>query len=286
MLGMYSIPDCIFLTKSSSRTMKITSTLALLLIITLTSCKQQSEQTITNENAVPAAIPQKTYPEGVAAVFKAHGGIDTWNKQHTLIYTIEDTTKGNQTHTVNLKSRKIRHDAKNYVLGFDGDKVWLQQDSIYFNPERARFSHNLMFYFYAMPFVLGDDGITYTEVDPIELDGIQYPGTKISFDAGVGDAPDDNYILYRDPTSNQMAWLAYTVTYGKGEASDRYSYIRYNHWTTVNGVQLPSKLEWYAVNDGILGNKRFERVFSNISLNTKTPEDTLFEKPEKGEFVK
>ena len=254
--------------------------LTALCAIALASCNQSQKTTEKTPD-----IPAKTYPAHITSIFNAHGGIATWNAQNTLKYTIADADNGDQTHTVDLKSRKIRHDAAKYVLGFDGEKVWLKQDSTYFNPERARFSHNLMFYFYAMPFVLGDDGITYSDVAPFVVGDVSYPGTKISFGDGVGDAPDDNYIVYSDPETNQMTWLAYTVTYGKGEASERYSYIKYPEWTAVNGVQLPTKLEWYAVADGVVGDKRFERVFINTSISEEVIPTTAFDKPEDGVFV-
>ena len=41
-------------------------------------------------------------------------------------------------------------------------------------------------------------------------------GTKISFDAGVGDAPDDWYIAFTDD-QGRMDALGYIVTYSKSQ---------------------------------------------------------------------
>jgi len=212
------------------------------------SCKQSTEQTSTTSKTVEETptIISKEYPAAIASVFKAHGGMDAWNATNNISFTL-----GDEVHTIDLKSRKTTIKTDKFTLGFDGEKVWLDQDSTYFQPQRARFYHNLMFYFYAMPFVLGDDGITYTDVSALEFEGVSYPGTKISFGADVGDAPDDEYIVYRNPKTNQMEWLAYTVTYGKNEKSDRFSYIKYDQWTDVGGLQLPSALQWYKVENGI-----------------------------------
>lgn len=263
---------------------RITFLFALPIIIL--SCKQTPEKTNTTEEVVEEKITvvSKEYPSEIASVFKAHGGIDTWNATNNLSFTLEKDG-GNETHTVDLKSRKVNIKTDKYTLGFDGEKVWLDQDSTYFQPGRARFYHNLMFYFYAMPFVLGDDGITYTDVPALEFDGVSYPGTKISFGADVGDAPDDEYILYRDPKTNQMAWLAYTVTYGGNGKSDRFSYIKYDQWTKVGDLQLPSELHWYKVEDGVPTEMAAARKFINPTASERVLGDSQFNKPESGEFA-
>ena len=47
-----------------------------------------------------------------------------------------------------------------------------------------KFYYNLMFYFYAMPFILADDGIVYEDVKPLDIEGKSYPGIKISYESG------------------------------------------------------------------------------------------------------
>jgi hypothetical protein len=247
------------------------------------SCKQAPAKKDVVEPIVESA-PQRIYPKEMTAIFEAHGGIATWNAMNNLCFTLEKE-QGNEIHTVDLKSRKSRIETDKFTLGFDGQKVWLAQDSAYYEPSRARFYHNLMFYFYAMPFVLGDDGITYTPNDPLVFNGKSYPGTRISFGAGVGDAPDDEYIIYRDPDTNQMAWLAYTVTYGKNEKSERFSYIKYDQWEHVNGVLLPKTLQWYKVENGVPTELRNERTFSKPTATVTQLDAMLFDKPEKGTFV-
>lgn len=250
--------------------------------LALASCK--NETTTKAEEAPVVETPSKTFPATITKVLDAHGGFEQWNAMNNLCFTLP---KGaiEEVHTVDLKSRKTRIETKDYALGFDGDKVWLKQDTTAFNPSRARFYHNLMFYFYAMPFVLSDDGITYTEVPPLEMDGKSYTGTKISYGEGVGDAPDDNYILYSDPETNEMAWLAYTVTYGGDGPSERYSFIKYASWKTTNGLKLPSELQWYKVEDGKPTEMRNAMSFTKPSITATKLDAQIFEKPEDVDYA-
>ena len=175
----------------------------------------------------------------LAPVYEKHGGLETWKKAKILSFN-----KGDEVHTVDLQTRKTLVSHPKYAMGFDGKEVWIAQDSTVFkgNPE---FYHNLYFYFYAMPFVLADDGIIYEETNPITFENVTYPGIKISYEANVGTSPDDNYILYYHPETKQMEWLAYTVTFTSKEPSDKYNLIKYDTWESVNGLVLPKTLIWY-----------------------------------------
>ncbi len=253
-------------------------------MLLLLSCKNELQPIKETETAEDTTL-QPQYPAHIAKIFNAHGGIQRWDEMNSLAFTIEKET-GNETHLTDLKSRKVTITTEKYRLGFDGDRVWLAQDSLAFKPERARFYHNLMFYFYAMPFVLGDDGITYSDAEPLEFEDTFYPGTKISFGEGVGDAPDDNYIIYSDPNTNQMVWLAYTVTYGDKGPSDTYSFIKYDQWQEVNGLKLPSVLQWYTVTDGKPTVVRNSMKFITVKAQEASIDNGMFSKPANGNFVK
>lgn len=258
---------------------------ALIILGLIAICCKQGVQTPEETTPIEEVVVTKEYPEAISQIFKAHGGITNWNTINQLQYTMDKGGDNNETHTVDLKNRNTRIEHPNYTIGRDGNGLWIAQDSTHFPVQRARFYHNLYFYFYAMPFVLGDDGITYTDVAPLSFDGKTYPGTKISYGAGVGDAPDDNYIIYLDPETNQMAWLAYTVTYGKNETSDKYSYIKYDQWQDVNGLQLPKTLQWYSVEDGKPVAMRNEQAFINVSTSEALFADGYFAMPENGTVV-
>lgn len=236
----------------------------------LCACSQ-TEQQKQPEEAV--AIQ---YPEAIGKVWEAHGGLERWRKMESLYFEIASEGE-NERNYVQLKDRRDRVEGENYTMGYDGKEVWLEADTAYKgNPE---FYHNLNFYFLAMPFVLADDGINYSTAEPLEFEGVTYPGVGISYEAGVGTSPKDEYFIHYDAETYQMAWLGYTVTYFSGEKSDDVHWIRYTEWNEFNGLKLPTKLTWYNYEDGLPTEVRNDKEFVNLELKEEPFEDGLFAGP-------
>ncbi len=237
-----------------------------LAVVVFYSCQTNPKQTEDQ--------PLRSFPEEVSKVFEAHGGYDQWTEMSALSYAMENGEK----QLISLKDRKVLIEGEERTIGFDGNEVWVQPDTA--DASRARFYHNLYFYFYAMPFVLGDSGISYEQLEPKEMQEEVLSGIKVSYGEAVGDSPDDNYILWYDPSTYQMKWLMYTVTYGKDGASDRYSLIKYPEWTEVNGLKLPKKLQWHVYKNDSIGDVRGEALFTDVLINKEVPNAQLFEMPE------
>lgn len=194
------------------------------------SCKTEPKKEVKKEK----------FPDTLGKVFEKHGGIDNWRSARTLSFN-----KGEEAHTVDLWSRKTVVNSPKYSMGYDGADVWLtEQDSGAYRGTPS-FYYNLFFYFYAMPFVLADDGITYADSEPLTFNGVSYPGVKISYEANIGTSPDDNYIVYYNPETYQMEWLAYTVTFRSKKPSDKFNLIKYGQWEESDGFLLPKSITWY-----------------------------------------
>ncbi len=258
--------------------------ITLLFIITvLIACKKEikpvKESIVSEEEAKEEVIPDRSenFPEDIATIFKAHGGIQTFDEMNTLVFEIKKE-EGNEKHTTDLKTRYARVESDKFVLGFDGKNAWIKQDSTYFkgNP---RFYHNLMFYFYAMPFVLGDEGITYTKVEELKVDNISYPGYKISYGDGIGDSPKDNYFLYYDKDTHKMKYLGYTVTFFSKDVSEKISLIEYSDWNTINDLILPKTLKWRVFEKGVVGDIKSEVNFENTIISIEKKDPIIFSKP-------
>ncbi|GGX10973.1 hypothetical protein [Aquimarina muelleri] len=256
-------------------------TLALLfIIILLASCNSKvNKEPEAKKEPKEEIIPDRSadFPEDITAVFKAHGGILAFDQMNTLVFE-KVNPEGNEKHITDLKTRRARIETDKFVLGFDGKEAWIVQDSTYFERD-PRFYHNLMFYFYTMPFVLGDQGISYQKSDDLKVDGISYPGYKISYGDGVGDSPKDNYFLYYDKASKKMKFLGYTVTFFSKETSEKISLVEYTDWNDVNGLLLPKTLKWREYKDGLVGNVKKEVNFINAKASKQKPSASLFEKP-------
>lgn len=255
--------------------MKI-QTYILLLILSISGCKdapgdaEKTEEIIVN-------VEQAIYPEAMQKVFEAHGGLKKWKEQRSLLFDIPKET-GTESHRINLYSRKDIVETKAYKMGFDGRDVWLLDPDDRYKGD-AVFYHNLMFYFYAMPFVLADDGIRYFETEPLVFEGKEYPGIGIGYNTGVGASPEDEYFIHYDPSNHQMAWLGYTVTYRTGEKSEDVHWIRYDNWTNIEGVVLPKSISWYTVEEGKVGQFRNTVMFENIQLGKEAFKEAIFAKP-------
>lgn len=242
--------------------------LLLLFIITTISiaCKNDPKKVKKKEN----------FPDELAKVFEKHGGINTWRKAQTLSFN-----KGDEVHTIDLQSRKTVINSPNYSLGFNGKEVWLKEVKKKAFKSNKDFYYNLYFYFYAMPFVLADNGIIYEEIPDLVFEGEHYAGYKISYQANIGTSPDDNYLIYYNKESYQMEWLAYTVTFNSKVPSEKYSMIRYNDWNSVEGLLLPKSITWYKQDSiGVPTEpKRAATQFSLAILSDTKVSDSFFDKP-------
>ncbi|MFY0606718.1 MAG: hypothetical protein JXR10_08385 [Cyclobacteriaceae bacterium] len=240
---------------------------------TLIGCQPKVEK--SQEDPSAELKLNSDFPKDLDKVFTAHGGYEAWSNMRALSFKMESK---NELHQVSLWDRKSLISGPEKVIGYDGENVWLAPDTI--EVGNARFYNGLFFYFFAMPFVLGDPGIIYEPLEEKDLMGKRYKGIKISYENGVGDAPKDNYILWYDLETYQMEWLMYTVTYGSDEASDSYRLIKYSGWTDFEGIKLPTSLEWYNYENDSVGAPRNERVFSEIVISQEPFDASLFSMPE------
>jgi hypothetical protein len=242
----------------------------ILTLITLIACQQPSKEHVLTESA-----PKIEYPEAVSKVFEAHGGIDTWNKMHGLSYEIVKEDQ-NEKQLIDLKDRRERIDGEDFIMGYDGENYWVEADTTYKgNPV---FYKNLIFYFYAMPFVVADPGIKYTTVDPLVIGDTSYPGFRVSYDDGVGISSEDEYYIHYNPETYQMTWLAYTVTYFSKEKSKKLSWIHYDDWQNIDGVILPKSMGWYNSEENLPTEEKRRRSFTNVKLMKSALAENAFTK--------
>jgi len=250
-----------------------------------TACKQLLVEKKESVGEIVETTFLKKYPKNIQNIFDAHGGIDVWNSMNLLTFEIVKP-EGNEKISTELKSRKSLIETNKHAIGFDGTDVWVKDKGDVIYKGNAKFYYNLYFYFYAMPFVLGDDGINFEDTESLVYKGKKYPGIKISYNVGVGASSKDEYILYYDAETYKMEWLAYTATYFSKEKKKDFNLIKYDTWKSVNGFFVPTTLQWYVYKKGVIGAVRNEVNFVNTTLLNEVSEEILFAKPEGARVVK
>ena len=98
-------------------------------------------------------------------------------------------------------------------------------------------------YFLAAPFKLQDEGANLADGGLQPLTGEPEPAVRLTFGAGVGDAPDDWYLAWKDD-QGRLAALAYIVTYFPGREPEPHVAV-YDEYQTVDGVALPKRITFY-----------------------------------------
>lgn len=255
----------------------------LLLLIGFSSCQSTAPEQKTADNPkVEEATPKPALPKALAQGLEAHGGLERWEQMKSLQFAMMKGEK-KETHLTQLKNRKTRISHEDYTIGFDGEEVWVAPNKAAFGKGSARFYHNLRFYFFGLPFLFADPGINYEELPQKEINGIMYDAVKISYQSGVGDAPEDYYIAHFHPETHLMDVLLYTVTYYKGTTNENYNALMYE-WQEVNGLKVPKVMSGYKYENGQIGELRYERPLLDVEIKETAPDEALFEMPEGAEI--
>ena len=252
--------------------------IALSLAMTLTFCTQQ-----TPAWANPAESAQATANRFAHPIETAHG-LAAWQAQKAVQANIT-ITFGSQEHlkgqmTFETTGGRVRMQlAEDTVLVFDGQDAWISPANA--ARDGARFDLLTWPYFVAAPMKLRDPGTHIQELGAVPLHQHPTPAAKLTFDQGVGDSPDDWYILYRDQTSHHLVAMAYIVTYGKDtqEAEKEPHAITYDGFETIDGVVVSTQWKfWHWSPDrGVHGEPMGQAVLSDIRFVEPGPK--TFAKP-------
>ncbi|MEM9889191.1 MAG: DUF6503 family protein [Bacteroidota bacterium] len=253
--------------------------LYLILLLFVLACDPPTD----TENNTIETPNTNLMPNVLQAGLNSHGGLENWRNMRTLEYDFQKDSATMEHQMIDLQNRKVLLGTDDYKVGFDGKEVWVSPNKAAFGKMSARFYHNLRFYFFALPFLAADPGISYELMPDKTLNGETYDAVKLTYDDNVGDAPEDEYILCFDKNSHQMEWLLYTVTYFTGEKASKYNALHYADWTEVNGLLFPKTMSGYTFENDTIGTKRYDRNFKNIQISSEVPNQDMFEMPEGAE---
>ena len=219
------------------------------------------------------------YPESIQKMFDAHGGLEKWNAMSSLSYHV---TRGDrkEIHTIDLNNRNVLINGDGYDIGFNGQQAWISPDKTGWPDARPRFYHNLLFYFHSLVFLAADPGINFQKRGIQEVNGRSMIEVSITYNTGIGDSPEDEYILFIDPDTYQLYQILYTVTYFTGEKRKDYSGLRYTSWKEVDGLLIPEEFKGYKVNEKNLTEERYVASFRDMIFSTEAPDQSIFEIPD------
>ncbi|MFC3880501.1 DUF6503 family protein [Algoriphagus namhaensis] len=243
-----------------------------ILLVTLSACSQEKK-------TLPTLDPE------FEKVLEAHGDWEQFYQAKAMSYQmIHETNLTKETHFINLDTRKTRIDADNFQIGFDGEQAWISPNRESFGGNSVRFYHNLYFYFYAIPYVFTDPGVTVTKVENRALNGISYPTFAAKFDSDKGDSPEDQYFMLINPETNRLEYLLYTVTFF-GNPNPSLSALKYDDYRNANGLIFPRILTGYTLENNETTKVRYQVSFADILLLDEGFDESLFEKPTNGVFA-
>jgi len=271
----------------------------LIFAIILISCnqnKKENQTTDTTSEKIPVE-PKGGIGDGglsienvyVKSIEKTHKK-DEFLKHKAISFNINVLFGGNE-HldgkiTMLTNSTKIRIDRKDESkLIYNGEKVFLCPKEV--NYKGARFDIFTWTYFFGFPYKLDDPGTKWELKNPKPLDGVEHQTAKLTFENGIGDAPDDWYVLYSD-NQNLLKAAAYIVTFGsagdtsKAEADPHA--IQYKDFKTINGIPFATKWEFFGwTEEKGMTTKIGEATITDITFLEQ--EGNIFETPDNAKII-
>jgi hypothetical protein len=261
--------------------------LLILLSILILSCHQNKET--SNQNPIPvepesgigdgAVSPAEAFAESIQ---KAHNK-EYWDNEKVVSFRINLKMGGKERLDARIftstNSTRIRVDKNNgSSLYYDGSNVY--QSPAAASTDGSRFDMFTWQYFFAFPFKLRDEGTNWELLEEETVNGLAFHRARLTFDANIGDAPDDWYVVYKEPKTEMLYAAAYIVTLNeeKQKAEEEPHAIVYSNYQLFNGIPLATRWTFHnwSRENGI-EDQIGAAIISDIQFIT--PKKTLFEVP-------
>jgi hypothetical protein len=219
------------------------------------------------------------------AVLDAYGDWQKWIDAKAMSYgMVHETNLTQESHYINLDSRKTRITSEYFEMGFDGEKTWISPNREAYSGKSIRFYHSLYFYFYSIPFVFTDPGVTVEKTEDKSLNGTLYPTFKVSFDNEIGDSPKDQYFMLINPETNRLEYLLYTVTF-YGTDNPTFNALKYEDYRDNDGIFFPRILTGYVYENDSTKDIRYNVSFGDLLLLPEEFDESIFQKPASGVYA-
>lgn len=190
-------------------------------------------------------------PKIVLQMIEAHGGLVAWESAPSVYFEDfwGDGPNWSQIQVEQGKRRAlIDYPGTGMRMAWDGERAWsLDWEA----PMPPRFFALLNYYFLNLPWLTVDPGVILEETGTASVpdDPVEYRVVKMTFEEGVGDTPDDYYDLLIHPETHRLHANRYIVTYSSllpaGVAHTPEHLLVYDEWTTVDGLNVPTRFTIY-----------------------------------------
>ncbi len=278
-----------------------------------TNCQNQSEKSTETSRAEDSALKPQSWIDGrveksrerlttteagtiVWQAMEAHGGLHNWYSNGPLSFHFDyvprdGSTVRNTYQTIDTWSNKARHQNvadQTQEFGWTGEKAWKQvRDSTSF-PFDMKFWALTPYYFLGQPFVLDGEGVKLEKLADVSHKGTPCDAIKVSFEAGVGNAPDDYYVLYFGKSDHKLAVIRYIVSYPAYFEAGKHApekFMELQGTTTVQGIELATgyHTHWLA-DDEKAGEHITTITVDNIKFDP-TLKNAYFDMPEGAEVI-
>ncbi|AXT20117.1 hypothetical protein D7030_03080 [Flavobacteriaceae bacterium AU392] len=243
--------------------------LIILVIITLTGCKKEVKKDSIPSNEIETVVESKINSHTDLIEIAHKKAIFDISK--AIKFDIDLTFGGQQildaTISVSTNSEYSIIEMKN------GEKIYIHNDKVFCSPglkddPSVRFGAYTWSYFFLFPYKLNDNGTKWSSYTPSESEN-QFNASKLTFEANIGDAPDDWYVVYSDKNTNIIDHAAYIVTLGKTteEAEKDPHAIQYLDYKPINDIPFAHNwIFWEWRTEEGLTNKIGSATLSNIQF--------------------
>jgi hypothetical protein len=253
----------------------------LLLLLVLMGCGGEPPAASAPPTTAPAESPADAF---AARVERAHAR-DGWLAHEALAAEIEVTfqssklLEGQITFRTDMSRSRVDTAAGPSVV-WDGRTAWVSPADA--ELPMARFHVLTWPYFALAPIKLRDPGAHLEPLGELTSQGRRFDAARLSFGDGVGDTPDDWYVVYCSPDDSRVDSMGYIVTYGitAEKAEQEPHAIRYGDYVELNGVPVPTRWTFFMWNEqeGIHGDPIGSVVLGKPAF--VEPETGFFDPPE------
>jgi hypothetical protein len=232
-------------------------------VLLIVSCQKKPAAT----KQVEEKKVEKTFSEKIEIAHKKAKFL----KHEAIQFDAEIEFGGNVIFDANISISTTSDLAK--ITYKNGDEIYVNKENVFVSPslkdnKGVRFHAYTWSYFFLYPYKLNDNGTKWSDFKIKDLNN-NFNTAKLSFEANIGDAPDDWYVVYANKTTNLLDHVAYIVTLGKTKEqaeADPHA-IKYLNFKEIDGIPFATKWDFYEWNiDTDITNKIGSSKITNIQF--------------------